>query len=202
MALLLRLIDPLTSSESGDATNASGLISIDHVPLHTVDQTSLRERIICTSQDAVFLLDETTVHASLDPWTIATDAECMDAIDAVGLTTVVQQKGGLQAPVIAVELSAGQKQLFHLARAVLRRRVKLRETGVDGGLLLVDEITSNADQELEKLILEVLHTEFAAYTVICVTHRRAMLLACERTIVLDAGRVIEDNKSQHRSGVL
>ena len=103
-------------------------------------------------------------------------------------------KGGLDAPVSRAELSGGQQQLFSLARAVLRRRVKRRETNTDGGLLLLDEITSSADAETERRVRRVLEDEFAAYTVVMVTHRREMAVVCDRVIVLDAGRVVEDGR--------
>jgi ABC-type multidrug transport system fused ATPase/permease subunit len=110
------------------------------------------------------------------------------------LATVVEAKGGLDAPISGAELSAGQKQLFSLARAVLRRRVKRREINTDGGLLLLDEITSGTDAETERRVRKVLEDEFAAYTVVMVTHRREMAVACDRVIVLDAGRVVEDGR--------
>lgn len=106
----------------------------------------------------------------------------------------MEVKGGLDAPVSGAELSAGQKQLFSLARAVLRRRVKRRETITDGGLLLLDEITSSADAETERRVRRVLEDEFAAYTVVMVTHRREMAAACDRVVVLDSGTVVEDGR--------
>ena len=112
----------------------------------------------------------------------------------LGLATVVEAKGGLDAPVGGAELSAGQKQLFSLVRAVLRRRVTRRETKPEGGLLLLDEISSSADDETERHVRRILEDEFAAYTVVMVTHRREMAVACGRVIVLDEGRVVEDGR--------
>jgi ABC-type multidrug transport system fused ATPase/permease subunit len=110
------------------------------------------------------------------------------------LAAVVDAKGGLDAPLNGAELSAGQKQLFALARAVLRRRVKMRETGVDGGLLLLDEITSAADTETEAEVGRMLEREFGEWTVVMVTHRREMAVWCDRVVVVDKGRVVEDGR--------
>lgn len=193
LSLLLRLINPIASNPAvmGQSTAPSSIV-IDGVSLDAVDRTTLRERIISASQDPVFLPSGTSFRANLDPWNAASDAECLTTLQDLGLAPVIEAKGGLEAPVNGSELSAGQKQLLSLARAVLRRRVKLRRTNVDGGLLLLDEITSSADAYTEQRVRTALEEDFGAYTVIMVTHRREMAVACDRAIVIDAGRVVED----------
>ncbi|KAF4926898.1 ABC transporter FUM19 [Colletotrichum viniferum] len=193
LALLLRLIDPLQAST---ITNSQPAIMIDGVPLNTVNRITLRERVISASQDPVFLPEGTTFRANLDPASVATNEECAAVLCDVGLNTAVEEKGGLNAIISGAELSAGQKQLFSIARAVLRRRVRRRETGVDGGLLLLDEITSGADTETEKRVHRILDSEFGGYTVIMVTHRKEMAISCDRVIMLDAGEVVEDGPPQ------
>lgn len=42
----------------------------------------------------------------------------------------------------------------------------------------------------------LLEVEFAAYTVVMVTHYREMAVACDRVIMLDAGRVVEDGSPE------
>ncbi|EQB44454.1 hypothetical protein CGLO_16793 [Colletotrichum gloeosporioides Cg-14] len=189
LALLLRLINPLQASTTA---NPQPAIMIDGVPLNTVNRITLRERVISASQDPVFLPEGTTFRANLDPASVATNEECAAVLCDVGLHTAVEEKGGLNSVISGVELSAGQKQLFSVARAVLRRRVRRRETGVDGGLLLLDEITSGADTETEKRVLRILDTDFGACTVIVVTHRKEMAMSCDRVIMLDVGEVVED----------
>ncbi|KAI8287461.1 ABC transporter FUM19 [Colletotrichum sp. SAR 10_98] len=189
LALLLRLIDPLQASTF---TNPQPAIMIDGVPLNTVNRITLRERVISASQDPVFLPEGTTFRANLDPASVATNEESAAVLCDIGLDTAVEEKGGLNAMISGAELSAGQKQLFSLARAVLRRRVRRRETGVDGGLLLLDEITSGADTATEKRAHRILDSEFGAFTVIMVTHRKEMATSCDRVIMLDAGEVVED----------
>ncbi|KAK0609555.1 P-loop containing nucleoside triphosphate hydrolase protein [Bombardia bombarda] len=189
LALLLRLIEPLPSSNQFSTVPT---IIIDDIPLGTIDHTALRERVISASQDAVFLPDGTSFRINLDPWGAASDGECIKALQDLELATVMEAKGGLTVPIGSwAELSGGQKQLFSVARAVLRRRVKLRKTGIDGGLLLLDEITSSADAETEMKVMKVLGEEFGKYTVVLVTHKREMAMAAERVVVLDKGRVVE-----------
>lgn len=166
---------------------------VDGIPLNQVDQTILRERIIAESQDATFLPSGTSFRDNLDPWKAASDEECIAVLADLDLLDLVSAKGGLAGSFVPGELSSGQKQLLSFARAVLRRRVKLRANAgrTDGGLLLLDEITSSTDAETERVILQLLMGEFSAYTVLIVTHRRDMAMACDRVVVLDAGRIVE-----------
>ncbi|RFU75374.1 abc transporter [Trichoderma arundinaceum] len=200
LALLLRLIDPLPSDTSNTAGVTPAPILIDGLPLDTINRTILRERIISASQDAIFLPSGTTFQANLDPWAAASSDDCLTVLQDLGLATAIESKGGLGAAANGAELSAGQKQLFSLARVVLRRRVKRRETNIDGGLLLLDEITSSADAETERQVLRVLEEEFAAYTMVMVTHRKEMAMTCDRVIVLDAGKVVEDGRPKELLG--
>jgi ATP-binding cassette subfamily C (CFTR/MRP) protein 1 len=66
--LLLRLLDPIPSDSQGT--------SIDKPPLHLVDRTALRSRIIALPQDAFFLPNGNTIHANLDPYGLASAGEC------------------------------------------------------------------------------------------------------------------------------
>ncbi|KAI0127028.1 ABC transporter [Xylariales sp. AK1849] len=190
LALLLRLIDPLPLDPTSTVDSTAPPILIDDIALNTIDRTVLRERIISASQDPVFLPDGTSFRTNLDPWGAASDAECTAVLQHLGLATVVKYRGGLDAPVSGAELSAGQKQLFSVARAMLRRRVKKRETNVDGGLLLLDEISSSADAETERQVRKVLEDEFAAYTVVVVTHQPGMVAICDRVIMLHEGKAV------------
>lgn len=194
------MIDPLPPSRQSTTDRPSAPILIDRVPLHAIDRGVLRERIISASQDPVFFPDGTSFRANLDPWNRASNDECTAALHELDLAAIVEAKGGLHALVSSAELSGGQKQLYSLARAVLRRRVKMRETNTDGGLLLLDEITSNSDADTERRVLKVLNDEFAAYTVIMVTHRRKMAVACDRVITMNAGNVVEDGTPEELLG--
>lgn len=194
LALLLRLLEPnIEDSSPTDTEKLTSPIIVDGVPLDQVDQSILRERIIAESQDATFLPSGTSFRDNLDPWKAASDEQCTAALADLDLLDLVSAKGGLTGPFVPDELSTGQKQLLSFARAVLRRRVKLRTTTdhVDGGLLLLDEITSNTDSETERIVLRLLMGEFAKYTLLIVTHRRDMAMACDRVVVLDAGKILE-----------
>ncbi|GKU01234.1 abc transporter [Fusarium langsethiae] len=185
--LLLRLLDPLHSC----STN----IKIDNVNLHEIDRTTLRKRIICIPQDAVFLPDGSSIKANLDPYHAATDAEYFSVLDTVRLANFVNDKGSLNAGMSAEDLSAGQKQLFSLGRAILRRRVRDRGEKKQGGLLLLDEVSSSVDRNTDREMQAIIRGEFENYTIIMVSHRLEMVMKYfDRVVVLDKGSVVEDGE--------
>lgn len=162
--------------------------------MHTVDRPTLRERIIAVPQDAVFLPDGASFRQNLDPFDAADATMCQAALETVELWPFVQERGGLEAGLSADTLSQGQKQLFSLGRAILRRRVRAAasQSGSGSGILLLDEVSSSVDQDTDRAMQTVIRDEFAGYTVVMVSHRLDMVLAtCDTVVVLDQGRVVE-----------
>ncbi|WYZ35872.1 hypothetical protein EsH8_X_000519 [Colletotrichum jinshuiense] len=183
--LLLRLLDPVSTCSQN--------IEMDSIPFHRIDRSTLRRRIIAVPQDAVFLPDGSTIKSNLDPFDASSDAECMSVLRTVQLTSFVEELGGLHEGMSADSLSAGQKQLFSLGRAILRRRVKdakFKRRG--GGILLLDEVSSSVDHATDLLMQEIIKEEFGPYTIVMVSHRLDMVMDFfDTVIVMDKGRVVE-----------
>ena len=57
--------------------------------------------------------------------------------------------------------------------------------------LILDEATSNLDTVSEQLIQDALHPLFASRTSIVIAHRLSTVLAADRILVLDHGRLVE-----------
>lgn len=121
MLAILRLLDP-----------SSGTLSIDSILLSTIPRETIRSRIITVSQDQ-FVLPGTIRH-NIDPSAAYTDNAIVEALGAVDLWTVIDSRGGLDATFEEDMLSHGQKQLFFLARAVLKKDC--------GKVVLLDEASS------------------------------------------------------------
>ena len=188
MLLLLKLLDPLPENQ--------GHIEIDGVPFHRLDRATLRDRVIAIPQDAAFLPDGSTIKANLDPWNAATEVECMSVLETVRLGGFLQDRGSITAKMNADDLSAGQKQLFSLGRAILRKRMRDKQVdGGSGGILLLDEVSSSVDIATERTMLEFIRGEFAKYTIVMVSHRLEMVLDFfDSVAVLERGTVIETGR--------
>jgi ABC-type multidrug transport system fused ATPase/permease subunit len=181
IALLLKLLDPL-----------SGIITIDDIPLNGIDRSTLRQRIIAMPQEAVFLPAGTTFHMNLDPSEISTMEECETVLSTVGLSAFVQERGGLTAAMDAGTLSAGQRQLMSLGRVLVRRRIRARSMNAsvddrEGGILVLDEVSSNVDQDTERVMQDIIKR----YTVIAVSHRLNMIMDFDRVVVMEEGKIVE-----------
>src|SRR6185503_16443004 len=81
-----------------------------------------------------------------------------------------------------VKLSGGQRQRIAIARAILR----------DAPLLLLDEATSSLDAESETLVQAALERLMAQRTTLVIAHRLATVLSCDRILVMDEGRIVEE----------
>src|SRR5665213_170057 len=80
-----------------------------------------------------------------------------------------------------VTLSGGQRQRIAIARAILR----------DAPLLLLDEATSSLDAESETLVQTALEELMSHRTTLVIAHRLATVLSCDRILVMDQGRIVE-----------
>jgi ABC-type bacteriocin/lantibiotic exporter with double-glycine peptidase domain len=80
------------------------------------------------------------------------------------------------------DLSAGQRQLLALARAMIR----------NPRILVLDEATSALDGASERRLVERLKPVTAGRTVVMVTHRPALLALADRAVRLDGGAVADD----------
>ncbi|ORY71965.1 ABC transporter type 1, transmembrane domain-containing protein [Pseudomassariella vexata] len=203
-----------TNSRDGGSTN-SGCLAIKNMTLSIapdekvaicgssgrIDHPTLRQRIITIPQEPVFLPDGTSFQANLDPFTISTEAECRAVLEIVDLWTFVADRGGLAAGISCDKLSAGQKQLFSLARAVLRARIRARERAAEfgekgpgaaaGGILLLDEVSLSVEQDTDRAMQGIIRAEFEGYTIVMVSHRLEMVMDFDTVVIMDKGEIVE-----------
>ncbi|KAH8903585.1 P-loop containing nucleoside triphosphate hydrolase protein [Coniochaeta sp. PMI_546] len=213
--LLLRLLDPVAQSPPGSSSSS---IAIDSLPLDRVERSALRRRVIAVPQEAVFLPDGTSFRTNLDPYGAGSEADCRAVLEAVELWGFVEERGGLGAGMVGDSLSQGQKQLFSLARAMLRRRIrggalaasegggggdgeKEKEgEGGGGGVLLLDEVSSSVDVDTDRAMQGIIKREFEGYTIVMVSHRLDMVMDFDRVLVMDAGSVVEEGRPRELVG--
>lgn len=82
--------------------------------------------------------------------------------------------------------SAGQKQLLIFARALLTK----------AEILLLDEVTSNIDQNTTTKISDLIQELKSDHTILLVTHKPEMMDISDRIIVMDKGKVIAKGKNK------
>lgn len=170
--LLLRFYDP-----------ASGTISLDGVPIRAADPRELRARIALVPQESVVFATSARENIRFGR-PDATDAEVERAADLAHATEFIRRlPGGFEAQLgeRGVTLSGGQRQRIAIARAILR----------DAPLLLLDEATSSLDAESETLVQTALEELMLNRTTLVIAHRLATVLSCDRIMVMEHGRIVE-----------
>jgi ATP-binding cassette subfamily B protein len=165
----------------------NGTIFIDGVDVCDLPLDGLRRSIGYAQQDSFlfsttvarnigYSLDDTDTHEAQEAVRArAKDAQVLD--EALGLPdgfdTVVGERG--------VQLSGGQKQRIALARALTWQP----------DILVLDDPISAVDARTEAAILDTIQREAARRTILLITHRVAAAERCDRIVVLDHGRVVE-----------
>jgi ATP-binding cassette subfamily B protein len=170
--LLLRFYDP-----------KSGTISLDGVPIREADPAEVRARIALVPQESVVFAASARENIRLGR-PDASDADVERAADLAHATEFLRRlPGGFEAQLgeRGVTLSGGQRQRIAIARAILR----------DAPLLLLDEATSALDAESETLVQTALEELMRHRTTLVIAHRLATVLSCDRILVMDQGRIVE-----------
>jgi ATP-binding cassette subfamily C (CFTR/MRP) protein 1 len=149
-------------------------------------RSNLREHLNIIPQDPVIFPGSVRLNAApslLSAKNEATDAAIIAALTTVNLWSVISPRGGLDAVISSIPLSQGQKQLFCLARAILRSTAS--------PILVLDEATSNVDRHTEELMQHVIREEWKGKTIIAVVHKLDTVLDFDRIAVLERGSLVE-----------
>jgi ATP-binding cassette subfamily B protein len=111
---------------------------------------------------------------------VARDAAVFDELSRLpdGLDTVVGERG--------VQLSGGQKQRVALARALLN----------DPEVLVLDDPLSAVDAKTERSILQALDRAAEERTLILITNRTAAAAHCDKVLLLEEGRIVEQGSAR------
>lgn len=186
---LFRIIEP-----------SEGHVSIDNLNTSAIGLLDLRRRLAIIPQDAA--LFEGTVRDNLDPGHVHDDTELWSALEHARLKDhIASMQGKLDAQIHegGSNLSAGQRQLVSLARALLAPSniLVLDEATVSSTLPLTSRSLTDLDQaavdvETDAMLQTTLRSSmFKNKTIITIAHRINTILDSDRIIVLDRGTVAE-----------
>lgn len=161
-----------------------GAVKLGGVDLRQLDPTDLRSRIGYVSQDNYLFygtVRENISFGSVNP----DDRTILRAASIAGVTDFVRaHPAGFGMPVgeRGMSLSGGQRQSVAIARALLQ----------DPDILILDEPTSNMDNNSELMFKRRLGSVMGNKTVVLITHRLSLLDLVDRLVVMDSGRIIAD----------
>uniref|UniRef100_A0A4W3IJU3 ATP-binding cassette, sub-family C (CFTR/MRP), member 8 n=1 Tax=Callorhinchus milii TaxID=7868 RepID=A0A4W3IJU3_CALMI len=159
-----------------------GRIFIDGIDISKLPLNTLRSRLSIILQDPV--LFSGSIRFNLDPEKKCTDSMLWEALEIAQLKHVVKAlPGGLDATVTegGENFSLGQRQLFCLARAFVRK----------SSVLIMDEATASIDMATENILQKVVMTAFADRTVVTIAHRVHTILKADLVIVMRRGQIQE-----------
>ncbi|MBQ1675429.1 MAG: ATP-binding cassette domain-containing protein [Oscillospiraceae bacterium] len=166
----------------GFETPEKGAIYYDHKDLRSLDLASLRRKMgVVTQEGSLFygdIFSNITVSAPQltmdEAWEAAEKAGIADDIRAMpmGMQTFISEgQGGI---------SGGQKQRIMIARAIATKPK----------ILLFDEATSALDNKTQKQVADALAG--LDCTRIVIAHRLSTVKDCDRILVLEDGKIIEE----------
>ena len=169
-----------------DATE--GRVTVGGVDVATVDPEVLLRDFSVVFQDVVLFDDTVAGNVRLGKRG-ATEEEVLVAARAAncdgfvsrmpeGYDTMVGENGA--------RLSGGERQRISIARALLK----------DAPIVLLDEATASLDVENETEVQGALSRLLAGRTVIVIAHRMRTVMAADKVVVLNGGRVAEQGSPQ------
>ncbi len=172
-SLILRLYDV-----------TEGSITVDGHDVRDVNRASLVNQIGTVVQEP-FLFSGTVKDNIRFNHSGVTDEQVVRAAQIVGAHGFISRMdGGYDAEVEewGGNLSAGQRQLIALARALV----------FDPRIIILDEATASVDSQTEMIIQEALGKALKGRTALVIAHRLSTVRNANRVIVMDAGRIVEE----------
>ena len=159
-----------------------GQITIDGTPITNLRRENVHDLFSMVLQDT-WLFDGTVRENLAYNMTGITDAQLWQVCRACGLEKFVKTLPDGFDTVLSerTSISAGQKQLLTIARAMLQ----------NAPMLILDEATSSVDTRTELLIQQAMDELTKGRTSFVIAHRLSTIKNADLILVMQAGDVIE-----------
>lgn len=159
-----------------------GEITIDGVPIHTLTRENVHDLFCMVLQDT-WLFEGTIKENIIYNKQGVTDDEMIAACEAVGVDNFIQTLPLGYDTVLndQISLSAGQKQLLTIARAMV----------ANAPLLILDEATSSVDTRTELIIQQAMDKLMVGRTSFVIAHRLSTIKNADLILVMKDGNIIE-----------
>jgi ABC-type multidrug transport system fused ATPase/permease subunit len=170
----------------GIETPESGRILLDGHDLARISPTSYRPRLGVVPQEVQLFAGTIAENIAMGAED-RTLARVVAAARFVGADEFVRRLPQGYETVLGERgqgLSLGQRQLLAVARAIVR----------NPRVLILDEATSALDPAAESHLLANIRRAGKGRTVLLVTHRPAVLEACDRVLLLERGRLVQSGR--------
>jgi len=166
----------------------SGQILVDGVDITRLKRADLRDIFGMVLQDT-WLYNGTICENIRYGSQHASDEEVVHAADTAYADHFIRTLPGGYNMLLnedATNISAGQKQLLTIARAVLS----------DPAILILDEATSSVDTRTEVLIQKAMNKLMQGRTSFIIAHRLSTIRNADRILVLRDGDIVEQGKHE------
>ena len=166
----------------------SGRILVDGADVAGHSLRSLRAQVGVVTQDSVLIHGTIAENIRFGLEGASDEAVRAAARRAHASAFIERLPKGYDTPVAegGTSLSGGQRQRIAIARAVLR----------DPRILILDEATSQVDAESEEQINAAIREFGEGRTTLVIAHRLSTVLAADRIVVMDAGRVVASGRHE------
>ena len=159
-----------------------GEISIDGVPINQVTRENVHDQFCMVLQDT-WLFEGTIKENIIYSKQGVADKEVIDACKSVGIHHFIRTLPQGYDTILndKATLSAGQKQLVTIARAIIQ----------NSPLLILDEATSSVDTRTERLVQEAMDRLTQGRTSFVIAHRLSTIKNADLILVMKDGDIAE-----------
>jgi len=165
-----------------------GRILVDGVDIRTMSRHELRRKFGMVLQET--WLSSSSIRENIRYGrTDATDEEVEDAAKAAHVDHFIRTLPGgydMEINEEATNISAGQKQLLTIARAIL----------AGAPILILDEATSSVDTRTERIIQKAMANLMENRTSFIIAHRLSTIRDADHILVLDHGDIVEQGSHE------